>query len=84
MNEVEISIVSPVYRAEGLVDLLVERIIAAVSKLTDSFEIILVEDCGPDNSWKKIQENCVKHQNVKGIKLSRNYGQQQIGRASCR
>ncbi|MBL4670424.1 MAG: glycosyltransferase family 2 protein [Flavobacteriales bacterium] len=73
---VEISIVSLVYRSENIVDKLVERIINAVSKLTDDFEIILVEDCGPDNSWKKIQENCAKNSKVKGIKLSRNYGQQ--------
>lgn len=76
MSEIEISIVSPVYKAENLVDKLVERIINSVSKLTDSYEIILVEDCGPDDSWKKIQENCNKHLVVKGIKLSRNYGQQ--------
>jgi len=77
VNEhIEISIISPVYRAETLVDKLVERIMNSVSKLTDSYEIILVEDCGPDNSWKKIQDNCTKYPVVKGIKLSRNYGQQ--------
>jgi dolichol-phosphate mannosyltransferase len=76
MSEIEISIVSPVYRAESLVDKLVERTMNSVSKLTNNYEIILVEDCGPDNSWKKIQENCTKHSVVKGIKLSRNYGQQ--------
>ena len=75
-NNIHISIVSPVYKAENLVDKLVERLILSVSKLTDNFEIILVEDCGQDNSWKKIQENCQKHSVVKGIKLSRNYGQQ--------
>jgi dolichol-phosphate mannosyltransferase len=75
-EEIEISIVSPVYRAENLVDKLVERIVASVSQITDCYEIILVEDCGPDNSWKKIIENCNKNQKVKGIKLSRNYGQQ--------
>ena len=75
-TNVHISIVSPVYRAENLVDKLVERIVASVSQLTDSFEIILVEDCDPDNSWQKIVENCNKNPKVKGIKLSRNYGQQ--------
>lgn len=75
-NPVEISIVSPVYRAETIIDNLVDRIVAAVSKLTDNYEIILVEDCGPDNSWGKIQENCSKNPKVKGVKLSRNYGQQ--------
>jgi polyisoprenyl-phosphate glycosyltransferase len=75
-KDIHISIVSPVYKAENLIDKLVERLIDAVSKLTDSYEIILVEDCGPDSSWKKIQQNCQKYQTVKGIKLSRNYGQQ--------
>lgn len=75
-DEVQISIVSPVYRAENLVDKLVARMIESVAKITDSYEIILVEDCGPDNSWNKIVENCNKNSKVKGIKLSRNFGQQ--------
>jgi dolichol-phosphate mannosyltransferase len=70
-----LSIVSPVYRAEKIVDLLVERIIKAISLITDDFEIILVEDGSPDNSWQKIEENCQKDIRVKGIKLSRNFGQ---------
>lgn len=75
-NPIEISIVSPVYRAEALVDSLVETIIEEVSKITSNFEIILVEDCGPDNSWDRIKENCAKYPFLKGIKLSRNFGQQ--------
>lgn len=75
-NQVEISVVSPVYRAEPIVDKLVSRVVGAVSKITDNYEFILVEDCGPDNSWKKIQENCVKNPKIKGIKLAKNSGQQ--------
>jgi dolichol-phosphate mannosyltransferase len=75
-EQIKISIVSPVYRAENIVDKLVERIVNTVSKITDSYEIILVEDCGPDNSWNKILENCTKNSKVKGIKLSHNCGQQ--------
>ncbi|MBI2279506.1 MAG: glycosyltransferase family 2 protein [Bacteroidetes bacterium] len=75
-EEIEISIVSPVYRAENLVDKLVERMVASVSQITDNYEIILVEDCGFDHSWKKIIDNCNKNPKVKGVKLSRNYGQQ--------
>ena len=75
-EQVEISIVSPVYRAEPLVDKLVDRTVAAISQLTSNYEIILVEDCGADNSWQKIVENCNKNPKVKGIKLSKNSGQQ--------
>lgn len=71
----KISVVSPVYRAEMLVDKLVERISEEVSKITPDYEIILVEDGGPDNSWEKIEENCKKNSHVKGVKLSRNFGQ---------
>lgn len=71
-----ISVVSPVYRAESIVDKLVERIRAAVSKITDKYEIILVEDRGPDNSWEKIKENCLRYKEVRGVRLSRNFGQQ--------
>jgi glycosyltransferase involved in cell wall biosynthesis len=70
-----ISIVSPVYRAEKIVDTLIAAISKEVSKITTDYEIILVEDGSPDNSWEKISENCKKDPHVKGIKLSRNFGQ---------
>ncbi len=71
----QLSVVSPVYRAEKIVDELVRRLTIELSGITDSYEILLVEDCGPDNSWDKIVENCEKDKHVKGIKLSRNFGQ---------
>ena len=74
-QKVHISIVSPVYRAEFIVDELVKRLTSEITKITDSYEIILVEDCGPDNSWGKIAEQCIKDSHVVGIKLSRNFGQ---------
>lgn len=74
-NTLLISIVSPVYRAEKIVDQLVKEIIAEVTPLTEAFEIILVEDGSPDNSWEQIVNNCKKDKRVKGIKLSRNFGQ---------
>ncbi len=70
-----ITVVSPVYRAESIVDELVERITTEVSKITENFEIVLVEDGSPDNSWEAIERNCQKDKRVKGIKLSRNFGQ---------
>ncbi len=70
-----ISIVSPVYKAEKIVPELVKRVICEVSKITENFEIVLVEDCGPDNSWAKIEQECAKDKRIKGIKFSRNFGQ---------
>jgi len=71
----EISIVSPVYRGEKMLEELVSRIEKAVSSFTDDYEVILSNDCSPDNSWSKIEEICKKDKKVKGINLSRNFGQ---------
>lgn len=75
MKKPHLSIVSPVYNAEQIVPELVRRIKQVVAGITENFEIILVEDCGPDNSWKKIVEESSKDARVKGLKLSRNFGQ---------
>ncbi len=55
-----ISVVSPVYKAQEIVPLLVEQIRQEVMKITDSYEIILVEDGSPDASWKAIVEEAKK------------------------
>lgn len=70
-----LSIVSPVYKAEQIIPLLVERIEKTVAKITTDYEIILVEDGGPDNSWRVIEVLAQNNPKVKGIKLSRNFGQ---------
>lgn len=70
-----ISIVSPVYRAEEILPELVRRIKTSVEPITQNFEIVLVEDCGPDDSWNVIQSLSEKESRVRGFKLSRNYGQ---------
>ena len=70
-----ISVISPVYGAENIVDTLVQRIEKNLKLCTDDYEIILVEDGSPDNSWEKIEAICTKNPHVKGIKLSRNFGQ---------
>ncbi|MFN0201531.1 MAG: glycosyltransferase family 2 protein [Bacteroidia bacterium] len=75
MNPPFISIVSPVYKAEKIVNELIKRITDEVIHLTDRYEIILVEDGSPDNSWAEIAKNAAKDTHIKGIKLSRNFGQ---------
>lgn len=68
-----LSIVSPVYRAENVLAELVSRIKSAISE--EEFEIILVDDYSPDNSWSEIERLATMHPEIKGIKLSRNFGQ---------
>ena len=74
-NSPYISIVSPVYRSELILPELVSRISAAIEPITNNYEIILVEDGGPDQSWAVIEELAKDRPFLKGIKLSRNFGQ---------
>jgi glycosyltransferase involved in cell wall biosynthesis len=69
------SIVIPVYRAEGCLAELHRRITATMENVGVAYELILVEDCGGDNSWAKIVEIAKLDSRVVGLKLSRNFGQ---------
>jgi glycosyltransferase involved in cell wall biosynthesis len=71
----KISIVSPVYKAENILDELVKRVVTEVSRITEDFELILVDDGSPDKVWQKIENQCKSDNRIKGIKLSRNFGQ---------
>lgn len=71
-----LSIISPVYGAPTLIKELVRQIEEAACQLTDDYEIILVEDHSPDNSQEIIREVCAQNKRVKGVFLSRNFGQQ--------
>jgi len=74
-QEFEISVVSPVYLGEPCVSELVCQIRQEVEKITRNYEVILVEDGSPDGSWGRIEESCRQDHRVKGIRLSRNFGQ---------
>ena len=70
-----ISVVSPVYMGEKMVHELVRRVKENVSSITEDFDIILVNDASPDFSWAEIQKECAADTRVKGVNLSRNFGQ---------
>ncbi len=69
------SIVIPVYGCRAAIPELHRRLTESVSSITDDYEIIMVNDACPQNSWESIQELCGKDPHVKGIEMSRNFGQ---------
>jgi glycosyltransferase involved in cell wall biosynthesis len=72
---ISLSIISPVYHAEAMVKELVKQIRSAVKSICADYEIILVEDGSPDRSWEAIEQVCMEFPEVRGVKLSRNFGQ---------
>jgi glycosyltransferase involved in cell wall biosynthesis len=70
-----ISVVVPVYRSQETLRELHFRLVAVLEPIDPSFELILVEDCGGDGSWGVIEAIAREDARVRGIQLSRNFGQ---------
>lgn len=74
-NKVCISVVIPIYGCRAALIELYERLTKTLLQITNNYEIILVDDCCPQNSWELIEQICSKDSNVKGYRMSRNFGQ---------
>ncbi|TAK59246.1 glycosyltransferase [Patescibacteria group bacterium] len=71
----EISVVVPVYGSAEVLDELYRRTLETLKKITPHFEIIFVNDASPDSAWQVIQGLAVLDTRVRGLNLSRNFGQ---------
>ena len=71
----DISVVIPVYGCRAALRELYERLVKSIEVITKDFEIILVNDSCPQNSWEVLEQICAEDSRVKGIELSRNFGQ---------
>ncbi|MGB7340821.1 MAG: glycosyltransferase family 2 protein [Phototrophicaceae bacterium] len=72
---ISLSVVIPVYRGAQTIEGLMAELAEALPHLTDTYEVIMVEDDGGDNSWDVIQDLAQKYPFLRGIKLMRNAGQ---------
>ena len=73
---VELSVVIPVYRSAEILPQLVQRLTAALAALESPYEIIFVEDCSPDDSWRVLTElQAVDPNHIVAVQLMRNFGQ---------
>jgi polyisoprenyl-phosphate glycosyltransferase len=72
---VSVSIVAPVYRDGANLNELYARTRAALEPRYSDFELILIDDGSPDTSWSVISALAAADTRVKGIRLSRNFGQ---------
>ena len=73
----KLSIVVPVYCSAPILPKLVEQIQTEMSKegMSDAYELLLVNDASPDESWSTICTLAATHSFIKGISLRRNFGQ---------
>ncbi|MDM8517353.1 glycosyltransferase family 2 protein [Desulfobacterales bacterium HSG16] len=70
-----ISVVTPVYGTYLNLERLYLRLRQSLSQITKQFEIIMVNDASPDNAWEVMTTLAKQDSRVRGINLSRNFGQ---------
>lgn len=73
--KMDISVVILMYGCKAAVRELHQRLVKTLEQITEDFEIIMVNDACPQNSWEVIEEICKEDRRVKGIEMARNFGQ---------
>ncbi len=72
----KISYVIPCYKSQGTIESVVEEVMATMKQLNrEDYEIILVNDSSPDDTFQVIASLCEKYSFIKGINLAKNFGQ---------
>jgi len=74
-KNIKISVVIPCYKCADFLVELHRRLVLCLKQITEDYEIIFVNDESPEHDWQIIQELAGKDRRVKGINLSRNFGQ---------
>jgi dolichol-phosphate mannosyltransferase len=71
----EIAVILPVYMCKSLLREVCDRLAATLSRITDRYSIVLVDDASPDHSWPLIEEMGHADPRIRGLRLCRNFGQ---------
>ena len=71
-----ISFLIPCYRSGETLPGVVREIQDVMGKMEDTvYEIVLVNDCSPDDTYEVIKKLCKENDNITGIDLAKNFGQ---------
>ena len=72
----KLSFVIPCYRSQSTIETVVNEIRETVATRPGTdYEIVLVNDCSPDNVWNVIESLAAADPHIKGICLAKNFGQ---------
>ena len=70
----KLSVVIPVLNEETLIEELIDRVTLNCEKITNDYEVIIVDDGSLDRTWLKISDASKLNKKIKGLKFSRNFG----------
>jgi undecaprenyl-phosphate 4-deoxy-4-formamido-L-arabinose transferase len=70
-----LTVIVPLYKSAEILPQLLERLEGALRAMGRPYEIILVNDASPDETWSRVQGELVRRPRVVALNMSRNYGQ---------
>lgn len=72
----KVSFVIPCYRSARTIEGVVDEIRETMEQIPKYvYDIVLVNDCSPDNTFEVIQQLCSRYDNITGIDFAKNFGQ---------
>lgn len=71
----QLSVVVPIYGCGPCLHELHRRTAATLDGMGVSYEMVLVDDCAEDGAWPAMQDIAAGDPRVRGVRLSRNFGQ---------
>jgi undecaprenyl-phosphate 4-deoxy-4-formamido-L-arabinose transferase len=75
MKPLDISVVVPVYRSAATLPSLLEQLTAELERIGRPYEVVLVDDGSPDDSWQVLSRLMEQYPACQAIRLTRNFGQ---------
>jgi dolichol-phosphate mannosyltransferase len=69
-----LTVVAPAYNEESLIAEFIKEVTLQIEKITQDYEVIVIDDGSIDLTWNEITKECKLNKKIKGIKLSRNFG----------
>ncbi|AOY84333.1 MULTISPECIES: glycosyltransferase family 2 protein [Moorena] len=75
-DDIEISVVIPLYNEESNIDYLFERLTIGLDNLNINYEIVCINDGSKDNTLKLLLQHHYSNPVIKVINLSRNFGKE--------
>jgi glycosyltransferase involved in cell wall biosynthesis len=70
----EISVVTPLYNECASLEELYQRLVTVLNELTDTYEILFVDDGSTDGSIDKIKAICALNRRARYLRFRRNFG----------
>lgn len=75
-NECLLSVCIPLYRCAEVLEVLYQELILNLEPVFgNTFEIIFIDDCSPQNDWEIVKNIVARDPRVRGFHLSKNHGQ---------